>query len=282
MNEQFARGIRVRRLYHHGERRLFVVPLDHAVTDGPVSFSGHLDRLLEQLAGNGVDAVVLHKGSLRHVRPGWFRRMSLVVHLSAGTSRAPDPDAKVLVTGVAEAVRLGADAVSVHVNLGSAGEHRQLAYLGAVAGACDRWGVPLLAMVYPRGPAIGRPTGPASAASGRSAAESAVTRPEGLGELVAHATVLAAELGADLVKTVYPGSPVAMSSVTERCPIPVLVAGGPSGPGADPLAGLRGALVGGAGGVAVGRRVFEAPDPGAAARSIAELVHQSEMNGAPV
>lgn len=255
LTDTFARRVRLRRL-HHGGERLFIVPLDHSVTDGPVVRDSCLDHLIGQVAANGADAVVLHKGAIRHVDPRWFGTTSLIVHLSAGTTRAADPDAKYLVGGVAEALRLGADGVSVHVNLGSEREDHQIADLAAVAEACQRWSVPLLAMVYPRGPRIAVPADP---------------------ELIAHAAVLAADLGADLVKTVYPGTAAAMAEVVRRCPIPVLVAGGPVAGGAadgtDLLAQLDDALHGGAAGVAVGRHVFRAPDPGAVVRKISGLVH---------
>ena len=152
LNASFARGLRLRRLFRRGDGRLLVVPLDHSVTDGPLRRD--LNSLLGELAGTGVDAVVLHKGSLRHVDHRWFGDMSLIVHLSVSTRHAPDPDAKYLVAHVEEALRLGADAVSVHVNLGSPQEARQIADLAAVAGECERWNVPLLAMVYARGPQI--------------------------------------------------------------------------------------------------------------------------------
>jgi len=185
MNASFARQLRLRRLYRHRAGRLLVVPLDHTVTTGPIVHGGHLDDLVGPIARHGADAIVLHKGSLRHVDPAWFRDVALVVHLSASTAHALDPDAKRLVCGVEEALRLGADAVSVHVNLGAREEPRQLEDLAEVAEACERWSVPLLAMVYPRGPRVTDPADP---------------------ERVAHAVTVAAELGADLVKTVYPGS----------------------------------------------------------------------------
>jgi 2-amino-4,5-dihydroxy-6-oxo-7-(phosphonooxy)heptanoate synthase len=248
----FARMLRLRRLYRHSGR-LLVVPLDHAVSDGPIVPDGDLDGLLARLAEHAVDAVVLHKGCLRRVRPERFRGMSLIVHLSASTARAPDPDAKYLVAGVEEALRLGADAVSVHVNLGSREEDRQVADLAAVADACDRWNVPLLAMMYPRGPRTADPRDPA---------------------LVAHAVAVAADLGADLVKTVYPGSVAAMAEVTRTAAVPVLVAGGPpsAAPG-DFFAQVRQALDGGAGGVAVGRNIIRADDVAATTSKLADLVH---------
>lgn len=253
MNNSFARALRLRRLHRHGDHNLLVVPLDHSVTDGPIPVQGPVDDLVSRLAGSGVDAVVLHKGVLRYIDPASFTGTSLIVHLSASTSRSPDPDAKYLVASVEEALRCGADAVSVHVNLGSTEERTQVADLAAVAEACDRWNVPLLAMMYPRGPRIDNPRDP---------------------ELVAHAVTLAAHLGADLVKTVYPGSLDAMADIARNSPIPVLVAGGPRRAAADDvLAYVQETLLGGACGVAMGRNIFEAHDPGAMARRISDLIH---------
>ncbi len=253
INYSFARQVRLRRLYRHGGQRMFVVPLDHSITMGPITAGGTLNRLLGQLAGNGLDAVVLHTGSLRHVDPTWFTNTSLIVHLSASTVRAADPDAKYLVANVEESLRLGADAVSVHVNLGSLDEGRQIADMAEVSEACERWNVPLLAMVYPRGPQISDPQDP---------------------DLVAHAVTLAADLGADIVKTVSVGSVAAMADIGAACPVPVIVAGGPAAASvATRRSDVTDARRGGAGGVAMGRNIFQAADPGATARMVADLVH---------
>jgi 2-amino-4,5-dihydroxy-6-oxo-7-(phosphonooxy)heptanoate synthase len=252
-NRSFGSKIRHRRLYRHGDERLFVVPLDHSVTDGPIVPDGRLDVLIEQLADGGADAFVLHKGSLRRLDPTPFRSTSLIVHLSASTAHAPNPDAKYLVSSVEYALRLGADAVSVHVNVGSTTEHEQVADLAAVADAADRCGVPVLAMMYPRGPRIPNPRDP---------------------ELIAHAATLAADLGADLVKVPYVGEVAAMSDVVRSCPIPILVAGGALLDGPHALTSYVGDVMrAGTAGVAMGRNVFRANDPRSAARRVAQVLH---------
>jgi 2-amino-4,5-dihydroxy-6-oxo-7-(phosphooxy)heptanoate synthase len=257
INSSFARQVRLQRLYRHGNRRILVVPLDHSITTGPITTTATLNQLVGQLAGNGVDAIVLHKGSLRHVEPRWFTNTSLIVHLSASTVHAVDPHNKYLVANVAEALRLGADAVSVHVNLGSLGEHSQIADLATVSEACEKWNVPLLAMVYPRGPQICDPHDP---------------------DLVAHAVTLATDLGADIVKTVQASSVTAMADITRNCPVPVILAGGPALTNPVELRShVVEALRGGAAGVAMGRNIFQAPDPGASARMVAELVHREPV-----
>ncbi|MFJ8955004.1 2-amino-3,7-dideoxy-D-threo-hept-6-ulosonate synthase [Streptomyces sp. NPDC102381] len=231
-----------------------ITPLDHSISDGPVvPRNSSLDLLAQQLAAGGVDAIVLHKGSLRHIRPERFAEMSLIIHLNASTGQAPDPDAKYLVTEVEEALRLGADAVSVHVNLGSDDERRQIADLGRVSDACDRWNLPLMAMVYPRGPRIPDPHDP---------------------ELVAHAVTIAADLGADLIKTTFPGSLPDLMALTAACPVPVLIAGGPPRATEEGVLDFVGEVVaGGALGVAMGRSVFQSADPQRMAGRVARLVH---------
>lgn len=249
-----AREVRLRRLFRHQPSRLMVCPLDHPISDGPSLPRGQtLDSLVGDLAASGVDAVVLHKGGLRHVRPERFTGLSLVVHLNASTARAQDPDAKYMVTDVAEAVRLGADAVSIHVNLGSADERQQIGDLGRVAELCDRWNLPLLAMMYARGPQVADPRDP---------------------ELVAHAVTVAVDLGADIVKTVFTGSVAEMLDITSAAPVPVLVAGGPRmDDEGSVIAFVRAALLGGAAGVAMGRNIFRSEHPRKLAEVVSRLVH---------
>jgi 2-amino-4,5-dihydroxy-6-oxo-7-(phosphooxy)heptanoate synthase len=254
-----GKSIRFRRLFGHDDGRLFILPMDHSVTSGPLGPVERVNALVRDAAANGVDAVVLHKGRLRAVEHQWFWQLALIVHLSASTVHAPDADAKYPVASVEEALRLGADAVSVHVNLGSDEEARQIADLASTAAASDRWNVPLLAMIYPRGPRIENPFAP---------------------EVIAHAAALGADLGADLVKTNYPGHPDSMADIVRSCPIPILAAGGPRLPAAETLECVRGVMASGACGVAVGRSIFEAEQPAVMIRAIRDAVHGADRRPA--
>lgn len=247
-----GKELRLTRLSRPADGRFLFVPLDHAVSDGPITVGAGFGQLVRSLVAGGADAVIVHKGRVRSIDTQLLRDCGLIVHLSASTGHAPDPDAKVLVSAVKEAIRLGADAVSVHVNIGSSTEAAQLADLGRTAAACERWGMPLLAMVYPRGPQIDNPHVP---------------------ELLAHVVNIAAELGADLVKTTSAVPMELMAEVVEASPIPVLVAGGPSD-GSDVTAYARSAIEAGCAGLCVGRRVFGHPSPIEAVAVLAEIVHR--------
>jgi 2-amino-4,5-dihydroxy-6-oxo-7-(phosphooxy)heptanoate synthase len=246
-----GKQFRLRRLSGSGDGRYLFVPLDHSVSDGPVVPQGRWNGLIRSVVDGGADAIVVHKGRTRTIPPDILRQCALVVHLSAGTAHAADTDAKVLVGGVEEAVRRGADAVSVHVNLGSDTEHRQLTDLGTVAASCDFWNMPLLAMIYPRGPRIADSRDPA---------------------LLAHAVNIAADLGADLVKTTVPLPLDRMAEVVDNCPIPVLAAGGPPD-SSDVIGYATSVMLSGCRGLAVGRWVFSSPAPGALVSRLAAVVH---------
>jgi 2-amino-4,5-dihydroxy-6-oxo-7-(phosphooxy)heptanoate synthase len=252
-----GKALRLHRLFRHPSGRVFVLPLDHSVTDGPITGPEPLDRLVANVSAAGADAVVLHKGRIASIAPERWSNLALIVHLSASTRHASDPNAKVLVSSVEDALRLGADAIGVHVNIGSETESQQLRDLGSVARDCERWSIPLLAMMYPRGVHIKDPNDP---------------------ELLAHVAAIAADLGADIVKTPYTGSPVTMHQVVQSCPIPLLVAGGPPMASIEELLRYVEQVVGsGAAGVALGRNVFTAADPAEVARRVSAMVH----GGAP-
>jgi DhnA family fructose-bisphosphate aldolase class Ia len=157
-----------------------------------------------------------------------------------------------LVSSVKHALRIGATAVSVHVNLADPHEPEMLRDLGVIAEECDFWGLPLLAMMYVRG--------------GERESEYDPRK-------IAHAARVAEELGADLVKVNYTGTPESFREVTGSVKIPVLIAGGPRMSSLEELFDMiQGALQAGAGGVSIGRNVFQAADPTSLALKIRHML----------
>jgi 2-amino-4,5-dihydroxy-6-oxo-7-(phosphonooxy)heptanoate synthase len=254
-----GKAFRTRRLSRAGDGRHLFVPLDHSVSDGPVVPNEDWDELIRAVVLGGADAIIVHKGRLRAIDPSLLEDCALVVHLSAGTSHAADQHAKVLVGDVEDALRLGADAVSVHINIGSDTEAKQLEDMGAVAGQCQAWNVPLIAMAYARGPRMASSFDPT---------------------VLSHVVNIAADLGADLVKTSMALPAERMAEVTASCPIPVLVAGGPAAaadPNGDGLVDYaRAALDAGCAGLAVGRRIFTSPTPRSLMNKLAAVLHPAQ------
>jgi DhnA family fructose-bisphosphate aldolase class Ia len=93
-------------------------------------------------------------------------------------------------------------------------------------------------------------------------------------DLLAYGCRIAAELGADAIKTEYTGDPATMAEVIEGCPVPVLTLGGARGGSEkDIVEAARGAIEAGAKGIIFGRNVWQADDPVKMSASLREAVH---------
>ena len=251
---EIGKRIRLERIIDRRSKRTVIVPMDHGLSMGPISGLEDMASIVNKIAAGGANAVVLHKGIVRAGHRGYGKDIGLIIHLSGSTSLGPDPDSKVPVATVEEAIGLGADAVSVHVNVGASNEPEQLRSLGDTAKTCGSWGMPLFAMMYPRGPKIKDRHAP---------------------EAVAHAARVGAELGADIIKTVYTGDPSTFKEVVRGCPVPVVIAGGPKmDTPQDVLKMASDAMKVGAIGVSIGRNIFQHHDPTAMTKALARIVHE--------
>ncbi len=247
---------RFRYLFNRRSLRAFVVPMDHGISMGPIPGLYDMAETVSQMAGTGVNCVTLHKGLVRSIAPVLRQApdIGLMVHLCASTSSAPDPNEKQLVCTVEEALALGAEGVSVHVNLGAATEGQMLRDFAETAEDCRRLNVPLLAMMYARGPRL---------------------RVQFSEAFSSHCARVAYEIGADLVKVQYTGDPQSFSRVVQSVPIPVLIAGGPKmSNDREVLDMIQGALDAGAAGISIGRNVFGSERLGPLCRAIGSMLHE--------
>ena len=242
---------RLKRIFR-SDNRTVIVPMDHGVTIGPVTGLVNMQATIDKLLLGGVDAVLINRGIAKSVDTG---NAGLIIHLSGITVLCPDPNNKVQIGSVDDAVRLGADAVSVHINVGAKHEDSMLSMLGKVACECDDFGMPLLAMMYPRGPKI---------------------KDSHDVEVVTHAARLGAELGADIIKTNYTGDAESFKHVVDCCPVPVIIAGGPKAETSrDVLQMVKESMSAGGAGLSIGRNVFQHKDPVKIVKSLSAIVHNN-------
>ena len=249
-----GKQIRMERIIDRNTSRTVIVPMDHGVSSGPIYGITDLRDAIEQVVRGGANAIVEHKGMVGagHRRSG--KDIGLIIHLSASTSLSPYPNTKTLVCTVEEALRLGADAVSIHVNIGDEMERQMLSDFGMVSSRAREWGIPLLAMIYPRGEKIANEYDPG---------------------VLKHAARLGAELGADIVKISYSGSVESFREVIAGCRVPVVIAGGEKmESNKQILETVRGSIDAGGSGVSIGRNIFQHQDPTRMVGAISMIVHE--------
>jgi len=249
-----GKAIRLERIINRDSGKAVIVPMDHGVSVGPILGITNMKDAMAQAADGGADAVVIHKGIVSKGHRGGGPDMGLIIHLSGSTALSPEPNAKTLVCSVEEAIKLGADGVSVHVNIGNGHEKEMLNDLGNIAMKAAEWGMPLLAMIYPRGQKI---------------------KDEYDTEAIKHAARLGAELGADVVKVSYTGSPDSFRKVVEGCHVPVIIAGGARMDSDRAILNMvKGAMEAGASGTSIGRNVFQHNNPTKIVTALSMIVHQ--------
>jgi len=248
-----GKTIRMERIFNRNTGRAIIVPVDHGVTVGPIDGIIDMRVTVDKVAEGGANAVLMHKGLARCGHRGKGHDVGLIIHLSASTSISPYPNAKTLVASVEDAIKLGADGISVHVNLGDESEREMLRDMGQVASKANEWGMPLLAMVYARGPKV---------------------KDEFDMNMVRHCARVGEELGADVVKVAYTGEADSFAKVVEACCIPVVIAGGPKlDNDRDLVKMVHDSVAAGAAGLSVGRNVFQHSDVTSLVKTLNHVVH---------
>ena len=249
-----GKAIRLERIFNRNTERTIIVPLDHGVSVGPIYGLVDLRETVNNVVEGGANAVLMHKGLIRCGHRGSGKDIGLILHLSASTSLSPYPNAKILVGTVEEAIRLGADCVSVHINLGDETEARMLRDFGQVTSVAAQWGIPVLAMIYARGPKIPNQYDK---------------------NVIAHCARVGVELGADVVKVCYTGDPESFSEVVEACCVPVVIAGGEKMDNArDIIKMAHDSVLAGGRGLSIGRNIFQADDPRRLVTALKGVVHE--------
>ena len=254
-----GKKIRVERIMNRDTGRTIIIPMDHGMSVGSIKGLENLAQMVDKVAMGGANAVLEHSGMVGAGHREYGKDIGLIIHLSGATNLAPDPNRKVLVCSVERALKMGADACSIHVNIGADDEPQMLQDAHKVVESCREWGMPLLAMMYPRGKKIKDENDP---------------------EVVNIAVRVGAELGADIVKSNYTGDIDSFKYIVKSVPVPVIIAGGPKMDTIPDLMQLvYDSIQAGGAGVAFGRNVFQADDPTKIVSAIAKIVHENyEVN----
>ena len=240
--------IRLGRILKEG--KMLCIPMDHGISNGPIEGLQDPVSTIYRCQDHGLTSVIINKGILKAMpKPP---NIGVLVHFSSSTSLSLAPNRKMLTGTVKEAAAMGADGVSLHINIGGREEPEMLEQLGLTAAQCHRWGMPLLAMMYPRGENVPNPHDP---------------------EIVAHVARIGAECGADIVKTLYTGDIDSFAQIVKSTPVPIVIAGGPkANTDLDILQMTEDAMTAGGKGVTYGRNIFAHRTPEKMVAALADII----------
>jgi fructose-bisphosphate aldolase, class I len=264
-----GRQIRLRRILHP-ERGTLVVAFDHPLVLGPIP--GTLDpaKQIRRFVDAQADAILMNLGSFRYFAeaiqyaeaPALIARLDWTTGFNESAKTTPKGFQTCLVAHPEDALRAGADAVISFLFMGSGDaefEKKEIQRVGELARECERCGIPLIVESLARGTQVQNPRDPKW--------------------LMLH-TRVAAELGADIVKTEMASDLETTREVVAACPIPILVLGGTRTNSDDEVVNVvRTIMQSGAAGVFFGRNIFQADDMPALLRRVRSELAQARPKG---
>ncbi len=257
MTTQVGKSMRLKRVID-GAGVSIICALDHGMTS-PRFLEPLADirtRTEEAVAG-GANVIMMSKGMIRVAEPAFSPTTSLALLLSASASPEEGRPSVVQIAEVEEALVLGADAVVLFTALGGDTEGGMIEILAGVGRECAALGMPFIAEAE-------FPTTYASVED--------LKAQYGF-EYLRRNVRLCAELGADIVKTNWPGDGELFGQLVEAANgIPVVLAGGSRLEDRELLGRMEQAVGHGAIGCSVGRNIFMHRSPEAITRALSRVI----------
>ncbi|HUX37149.1 MAG TPA: 3-hydroxy-5-phosphonooxypentane-2,4-dione thiolase [Rectinemataceae bacterium] len=228
--------------------RALMLAIDHGYFMGPTMGMEKPAQAIAPLVPY-VDSLMLSPGILTTCVPTDFAK-GIVLRASGGnTVLDADIDDEELILEAQEAVRRNASAVAVSVFIGAEHGHRSLINLSDMINAAAKFDLPVLGVT----------------AVGKALKDKKEKR------YLAHASRICAELGSDIVKTYYCEG---FEEVVAKCPVPIVVAGGPKlDTDEDVLSLCYNSIQCGAIGVDMGRNVWQHAYPEAILAGVRGVIH---------
>ena len=253
-----GKEVRMSRLVNPKSNKMMAITVDHAISRGIAPMTGlhRIQDTIDKIIAGKPDAMTMTKGIAEHCMWKHAGDVSMLMKVSNYSPVAPTKDT--IFGTVDEAVRMGADAVSMGAMTLGDFQGEQFEEIGKFSEECMRKGMPLIGHVYPKG-------------------ESVPMDKRTSWENIAYCVRSACELGMDIVKTTYTGDPDSMAKVVACVPstFRIVIQGGDSCKTLDDyLLMTREAMDCGVGGVTMGRFVWDYKDVTALVIVLRYMIHE--------
>lgn len=253
-----GKEVRMSRLVNPKSNKMMAITVDHATSRGIAPLTGlhHVQDTIDKIILGRPDAMTLTKGIAEHCMWNHAGEVAMLMKISNYSPVAPTRDT--VFGTVDEAIRMGADAVSMGCMTLGDFQGEQFEAIGRVSEECMRKGMPLIGHVYPKG-------------------ESVKPEDRTAWENIAYCVRSACELGMDIVKTTYTGDPDSMAKVVATVPstFRIVIQGGDACKTLDDyLQMTREAMDCGVGGVTMGRFVWDYKDVTALVIALRYIIHE--------
>lgn len=222
-----------------------MVPVDDSLIFGPFDGLYDIDKTLEKISIGKPNAILGFRSDLEKI----FQQNSslpFILNATASTTKGIHTR-KMITSSIDSAISMAADCIAIHLNVSSKYENEMLANFAKLVEDCDKYGIPVLAIVYPRKELDGKDY---------NYEDLKLNNVDEFTEIVCHCVRIADELGADIIKTYYTGSEESFKKVVACTAKPIIIAGGPVVSVEESFSNAIGCIKAGGKGISFGRNVF--------------------------
>jgi 3-hydroxy-5-phosphonooxypentane-2,4-dione thiolase len=240
---------RIHQIVNSQDNHCLMLAIDHGYFMGP-THGMEIPNQDTKLLLPHIDSLMLSPGILSScIDPGW-RSIGWVLRATGGNSVLDaDIDNEGLILEAQEAVKMNASGVAVSIYVGAEHQHQTLLNLSKMINDAARYNLPVLGVT----------------AVGKLLSDKREKR------YLSLASRIAAEYGADIVKTYYCEG---FEEVVKKCPVPIVVAGGAKmDTYKDVLELTYNSIQCGAIGVDMGRNIWQSEYPAAIIQAVKAIIH---------
>ncbi|TCQ87383.1 MULTISPECIES: 3-hydroxy-5-phosphonooxypentane-2,4-dione thiolase [Rahnella] len=238
---------RLARIFNPESGRTVMLAFDHGYFQGPTTGLERIDINIAPLFAH-TDVLMCTRGVLRSVVPAAVNK-PVVMRASGGNSILTELSNETVAVAIEDALRLNVAAMAAQVYIGSEYEHQSIKNIIQLVDQGMRYGMPTMAVT-----GVGKD----------------MARDQRYFSL---ATRIAAEMGANIIKTYYVDE--GFERVATGCPVPIVIAGGKKLPEREALEMCFKAIDQGASGVDMGRNIFQSESPIAMLKAVKAVVHEN-------
>lgn len=238
---------RLARIFNPHSGRTVMLAFDHGYFQGPTTGLERIDINIAPLFAH-TDVLMCTRGVLRSVVPAAVNK-PVVMRASGGNSILTELSNETVAVAIEDALRLNVAAMAAQVYIGSEYEHQSIKNIIQLVDQGMRYGMPTMAVT-----GVGKD----------------MARDQRYFSL---ATRIAAEMGANIIKTYYVDE--GFERVAAGCPVPIVIAGGKKLPEREALEMCFNAIDQGASGVDMGRNIFQSESPIAMLKAVKAVVHEN-------
>ena len=249
-----GKAVRLGRLLTNPSGKFLSVAVDHGIANS-YDWTQGLDRF-DQIIAARPDAITMMKGTASHYLTPYAGQIPWIMQTTAFPPHRTSVDYQL--SFVEDAIALGADAIAMTISVVGDEQGEMIAMLGRLVTEARPVGLPVIAHIYPKGN---------------------LARPEDFTSLpyVRYAARVGVEVGVDIIKIPYTGSPETFAEIVDACPVPVVAAGGPRLDSLEALFTMvRGVIDAGARGLTIGRNVWQARHIPATIAALKAIVHENK------